>query len=236
MVLWGFKRCFIQLKLQTSLSSHNWVRTLLDRICWWAKVKSRRSLDPLWCFLMWAKNHISSIKAWRGGSVPVYHPLSKLLGILCKHTEALNRSTFRRKSSTLDQPKPRHSCNNKIWIVLYSASCCLFISRRTEEERPNPKHDHMFKPCPMNPKQDVTAGPPVRVTDMDTGTQEGYCFALLWERQREGKGSVVRDREIERVFMCAVAFYVFLLKLKKPASKILFSVCITEGMCQTFVS
>lgn len=49
----------------------------------------------------------------------------------------------------------------------------------------------MFKPCPMNPKQDVTAGPPVRVADRDTGTQEDYCCALLWERQKEGKGSVV---------------------------------------------
>lgn len=49
----------------------------------------------------------------------------------------------------------------------------------------------MFKPCPMNPKQDVAAGPPVRETDIDTGTQEGYCFVLLWERQRgteRGKG------------------------------------------------
>ena len=80
-------------------------------------------------------------------------------------------------------------------FVLSCASCCLlFVSRQTGEERPNPKHDHMFKPCPMNPKQDVTAGPPVRVTDMDTGAQEGYCLVLLWERQSEGKGSVGRDR------------------------------------------
>ncbi len=63
----------------------------------------------------------------------------------------------------------------------------------------------MFKPCPMNPKQDVTAGPPVSVTDIDTATQEGYCFVLLWERQREGKGSVVRNREMGRlcVYVCS---------------------------------
>lgn len=45
----------------------------------------------------------------------------------------------------------------------------------------------MFKPCPVNPKQDVTAGPPVSVADRDAGKQESYCFALLWERQKEGK-------------------------------------------------
>ena len=64
----------------------------------------------------------------------------------------------------------------------------------------------MFKPCPMNPKQDVTAGPPVRVTDIDTGTQEAYCFVLLWERQSEGKGSVVGKREIGCVCLCVRDF------------------------------
>lgn len=106
-------------------------------------------------------------------------------------------STPKSQTGTAETPEPeaRHSCNNTIRIVLSCASCCLlFVSRQTGEERPNPKHDHMFKPCPMNPKQDVTAGPPVRVTDMDTGAQEGHCFVLLWERQSEGKGSVGRDR------------------------------------------
>ncbi len=62
----------------------------------------------------------------------------------------------------------------------------------------------------MNPKQDVTAGPPVRVTDRDTGTQEVYCFVLLWERQNEGKGSVGRDGEIGCV--CVVMCVVTLLE------------------------
>lgn len=42
---------------------------------------------------------------------------------------------------------------------------------------PSPKHDHMFKPCPVNPKQDVAAGPPVRLTDTDT--QEAHCLPLI---------------------------------------------------------
>ena len=65
----------------------------------------------------------------------------------------------------------------------------------------------MFKPCPMNPKQDVTAGPPVRETDIDTGTQEGYCFVLLWgdrERKKEGKGSVLREKEMFVCVLCTV--------------------------------
>lgn len=62
----------------------------------------------------------------------------------------------------------------------------------------------------MNPKQDVTAGPPVRVTDMDTSTQEGYCFLLLWERQKEGKGSVVKGW-CNWMCLSLVTLYVLLL-------------------------
>lgn len=60
----------------------------------------------------------------------------------------------------LNKLKSCRSFNKKMGIVFYRLSCCLFIPRWTEgEKKPIPKHDHMFKPCPMNPKQDVTAGP-----------------------------------------------------------------------------
>lgn len=62
----------------------------------------------------------------------------------------------------------------------------------------------MSKPCPMNPKQDVTAGPPVRVTHRDSGSQEAYCCALVWGRQR-GKRKYGGDSEIHYVHV-----YVFL--------------------------
>lgn len=175
-VLQSFKRCFIRLK-----PSYNWVRTLLDRICWWAK--SGRSLGPpVVIFNVSGKPHQQhqSLEWW-------WIPASLSSTTQTRH--------FLQAHQILKQVRQSLTKLNHVNPVIIQselsstvpAVVCLFPGR-LGKKRPNPKHDHMFKPCPMNPKQDVTAGPPVRVTDIDTVcAQEGYCFLLLWERQR-GKG------------------------------------------------
>lgn len=69
-------------------------------------------------------------------------------------------------------------------------SCYVFTSRHGRGR--SSKHDHVFKPCPVNPKQDVAAGPPV------TETQEhrrAIVVALCGKDRRRERRSVIRGGE-----------------------------------------
>lgn len=154
--------------------SPNWVRTLLDRILLVGKSKAQEvSQTSCGVYLVRVNKHIgSSIKAAVDPCSFNIHISNRALDFFFSQA---HRFLFYRH-----QIYRCHFLNNMIQTALRGPSC-LFPGRAKggREGGRSQKHDHMFKPCPMNPKQDVAAGPPVRLTDTGAGTQEGYCFALI---------------------------------------------------------
>lgn len=146
--VWPF--CSDKKKTKFCLST-NWVRTLLDRFRQWAKVEAANSRKPPTVFFL------------MGASKPLSHPCFYFPFVFFMNQIIWPPSLPFITPCTTEVPSEDTAVDSQ--------------AGQGEKKGPSPKHDHMFKPCPVNPKQDVAAGPPVRRTDTDT--QEAHCLPLI---------------------------------------------------------
>lgn len=142
------------------------------------------------CVFRWAQDHISSIKAHCGRSLPVYLLLFKLWGIFLLFWQA---------------PRPHLPPETLHWsawvpfdaddIILRRESSllavvCLFIVRQKKKQNMTICLNLVLWTQNRMSQQALWS---------EALTQESYCFLLLWERWRQGNGGVVKEDKHRRV-------------------------------------